>query len=61
MNPNNAMRHDSIKHTWLADYEGSDGPRSAKASLKKECRKAVRRDARKDIKEQLDNGGESVG
>ena len=54
MNPNNYMRHDAIKHTWLSDYDGSNGPKSAKAFLKRECRKAVRRDERKDIKEQME-------
>lgn len=60
MHPNNAMRHDSIQNVWLAEYDGSEGPKSAKAFHKKECRRAVRRDAKRDIKDQLDNGGEPI-
>ena len=56
MHPKNAMKHGNGFFDWLADYKGSNGPKSAKAFLKRECRKAVRRDAVKDIKEQLDNG-----
>jgi hypothetical protein len=56
MNPNRSMRHDAIKHYFLADFGESDGKGSGKSFMKKECRKSVRRDEKKDIREQLDNG-----
>jgi len=56
MNPNNAMRHNAINHHYLADFGESDGKGSGKSFMKKECRKSVRRDAKVDIREQIDNG-----
>lgn len=55
MHPKNNMFVNGAAFGWLADYGGDNGAKSAKHYHKKKCRRMVRRDGAKQIRQALDN------
>jgi hypothetical protein len=53
MNPKNALQTTNLRFVWVKEYASTKGKKSARAFMKRECRRIVRRDGVRQIKREL--------
>jgi hypothetical protein len=53
MNPKNVLQTTNLRFVWAKEYASDNGKNSAKAFMKRKCRRIIRRDGKRIIHREM--------